>query len=235
MNNQQSSIVFDEKTAASYDKKTDLWAPGREALFLFMRMILAELPADARILCVGVGTGTELIALAQAFPQWQFAAVEPAPAMLEVCRRKAEESGVESRCTFHEGYLDSLPTTEPFDAATCLLVSHFFTQPEERSDFFHQIALRLRPKGILISSDLVLGMAPSAYQSLLEVWFRMLEASGWTEEEMGKVRAAYGHSVAALKTSEIESIIAAGGFDAPVLFFQTLLIHAWYSRRSASN
>ncbi|MBD2102666.1 class I SAM-dependent methyltransferase [Leptolyngbya sp. FACHB-261] len=235
MKNQTPAIIFDQKTAASYDQKTDLWAAGREALFSFIRLILAELPADARILCVGVGTGTELIALAQAFPQWQFTAVEPASAMLDVCRQKAEASGVTSRCTFHEGYLDSLPASDPFDAATCLLVSHFFTQPEERSHFFHQIASRLRRSGYLINSDLVLGMSPSVYERLFEVWLRMLQGSGWTEEDIEKMRAAYGRDVAALSAPEIESIIAAGGFDTPVLFFQTLFIRAWFSRRTSPD
>ncbi|MDP2752035.1 MAG: class I SAM-dependent methyltransferase [Rhodocyclaceae bacterium] len=85
------SVIFDQEHTAKYDKQNARWASEREALFSLMRLILSELPSDARILCVGAGTGTEMIALAQAFPQWQFTAVEPAPAMLDVCRRKAEE------------------------------------------------------------------------------------------------------------------------------------------------
>ena len=42
--------------------------------------------------------------------------------MLDVCR-KAEACGVASRCVFHAGYLDSLPSGQAFDAATALLVS----------------------------------------------------------------------------------------------------------------
>ncbi len=236
MKNQAPASIFDQKTAASYDQQAELWASGREALFSFMRLILSKLPADARILCVGVGTGTELIALAQTFGQWQFTAVEPAPAMLDICRQKVEESGITSRCTFHEGYLDSLPpSSAEFDAATCFLVSHFFTKAEERSNFFNQIASRLRPQGYLISSDLVLGgMPPSVYESLLEVWmrFRGLES---TREEMEKVRAAWNHHVSALSVPEVEALITASGFDAPVLFFQTLFIHAWFSRRTLPN
>ncbi len=235
MKNQQSPILFDQKVAASYDEKTALWASAREALFSFMRLIFAELPANARILCVGVGTGAEMISLAQAFPQWQFTAVEPAPAMLDVCRGKAEESGIASRCTFHEGYLDSLPASEPFDAATCLLVSQFIKQAEERSHFFGQIAQRLRPGGILINSDLVLGLSPSVHESLFEVWLRMLGGSGWSKEDIEKMRAAWRLNITALTPPEIEVIISASGFDTPALFFQTLFIHAWFAKRTATD
>lgn len=72
MKNQQPAIVFDQKVASSYDNRWAKLAPIRDSLDLFIRAILCELPTDAQILCVGVGTGAELIALAQEFPQWQF-------------------------------------------------------------------------------------------------------------------------------------------------------------------
>lgn len=126
MKNQEAAIIFDQKYAASYDKRTGFLAPMHDALHALIRAILAELPIEARVLCVGAGTGSELIDLAAAFPQWQFTAVEPAAAMLNICRHRVEERGFTSRCTFHEGYLDSLPASDSFDAATCLLVSQFF-------------------------------------------------------------------------------------------------------------
>jgi tRNA (cmo5U34)-methyltransferase len=179
-----------------------------------------------------VGTGSELIDFAQTFPQWKFTAVEPAAPMLDICRQKAEEYGIASRCTFHEGYLDSLPASDPFHAATCLLVSHFFIQQEERRNFFRQIAARLLPDGYLVSSDLASDMSSSAYQSLLEVWVRMLINPEMPAEEIEKFLTSYGRDVALLPPQEVEAIIASSGFDTPVLFFQTLLIHAWYTKRT---
>ena len=177
MKTQEPAIVFDQERASSYDKRWAKLAPIRDALHLLIRAILSELPADARILCVGVGTGSELIDLAQAFPLWQFTAVEPAIPMLDICRQRVEECTITSRCTFHEGYLDSLSASDSFDAATCLLVSHFFMQPEERRNFFNQIALRLRPQGYLISSDIAYDMSTSDYQSVLDVWLRMMKSA----------------------------------------------------------
>jgi tRNA (cmo5U34)-methyltransferase len=230
MQNQKSSIVFDQDRASSYDQRFAKLAPLRDALHLLIRMVLAELPANARILCIGVGTGAELINLAQAFPRWRFTAVDPAAPMLDICRQRAEEWDIASRCTFHEGYLDALPESDAFDAATCLLVSHFFVQPEKRRDFFRQIAARLRPEGYLVSADLASAVSTSAYQSLLEVWLRTLKYSEVPAEEVEKFRASYGRDVAVLPPQEVTSIIAASGFDTPVLFFQTLLMHAWYSK-----
>jgi tRNA (cmo5U34)-methyltransferase len=234
MQNQDSAITFNEERASTYDKRAAKLAPLRDTLHLLTRLILSDLPNDARILCVGVGTGLELIYLAQEFPQWQFTAVEPASAMLDICRQKAEEGGIASRCTWHEGYLDSLPTSAPFDAATCLLVSHFFMQQEERRKFFSQIASRLRPQGYLVSADLASDMSTPAYQELREIWTRMLRYAEYPDEDVENFLAAHGRDAAVLPPHEVESIIASSDFDPPVLFLQTLFIHAWYTQRTSS-
>lgn len=233
MKNQEPTVVFDQERASSYDERFAALAPMRDALHLLIRVILSELPTDAHILCVGAGTGAELIYLAQNFPQWRFTAVEPAAPMLDICRQKAEERGIASRCTFHEGYLDSLPASDSFNAATCLLVSHFMMQQDERSDFFQQIASRLHPDGYLVSSDLASDMATSEYQSLLEVWLRMLKYAQVPVAEIENFRVSHGRDVALLSQQKVESIITKGGFESPVLFYQTLFICAWYAKRSA--
>lgn len=128
-----------------------------------------------------------------------------------------------------------MPATDPFDATTCLLVSHFFMQRDERRDFFRQIASRLRPAGYLVSADLASDRDSPAYQSLLEVWVRMLKYSGLTAEEVEQFRVSHGRDAAVVPPQEVEAIIASSGFDSPILFLQTLLIHAWYARRQAGD
>lgn len=229
---QEPSIVFDKERASSYDTQYAKLAPLRDALNLLVRLVLSDLPADARILCVGVGTGAEILDLAQAFPLWRFTALEPAAPMLDICRRRAEEAGIAARCTFHEGYIDSLPASDPFDAATSLLVSHFITQSEAQRDFFRQIAARLRPKGFLVNAALVSDPSPAASPGLLDVWWRMQRHADVSAEQVEKMRASYGREFAAQSPQEVASLIASAGFSTPVLFLQTLLIHAWYARRT---
>ncbi|OWK41875.1 class I SAM-dependent methyltransferase [Fimbriiglobus ruber] len=232
MQSQNPQAFFDQTRAATYDRQWAKLAPLRDALHLLINAVFADLPAEARILCVGAGTGSELIALAQSFPQWRFTAVEPSAPMLDVCRRRAEECGVAARCEFHEGYLDSLPPADAFDAATSLLVSQFILAREARTAFFRAISARLKPGGYLASSDLASDRNSPAYHSLLEVWLRVMEVS---PEKVEQLRAAYGRDVAVLPPAEVSEIIASGGFEAPILFCQTGLIHAWYARRSPAD
>lgn len=232
MQRPEPPVAFGPEHAAAYDQRYAKLAPMRDALHLLISAVLADLPANARILCVGAGTGAELIYLAEKFPQWQFAVVEPAAPMLEVCRRKAKARSLTSRCVFHEGYLDTLPQSAAFDAATALLVSQFILTPTARTGFFRAIAERLRPGGYLVSADLASDTTSATYQNLLEVWLRLMRETGSPPEQLEKLRVTYGRDVAVLPVEQVISIIASGGFETPVLFLQTCLIHAWYARRT---
>ncbi len=234
MENQNSTVFFNEQCASTYDSRFAKLAPIREVLHFLLHAVFSELPPDAYILCVGVGTGSELIELAKKHPQWQFTVVEPSAPMLDVCRRRIEESGLASRCVLHEGYLSSLPASGVFAAATCLLVSQFVLQRENRVDLFREIAARLRPGGLLVSADLASDTSSAQYASLLELWAPLLKGADASAGEIENIRAAHGRDVAVLPIAEVEEIIAAGGFEKPVLFLQTLLIHAWYARRALS-
>ncbi len=231
MQRDEVEAVFD-KCAAGYDSQWSKLAALRDALHLLINALLSELPDDARILCVGVGTGPELIDLAWRHPGWHFTAVEPSAPMLDVCRRKAEECGVASRCAFHVGYLDSLPATEPFDAATSLLVSQFILDRAARSNFFREIGERLRPGGWLVNADLAGDIGSEKYQNLLELWWRVMRGADAPAEGLDKLRTAYERDLGVLPPEEVAAIVASGGFETPVQFLQTGLIHAWFARRS---
>jgi len=230
MPNEQTTVVFDEDRASAYDSQSS--GPVRDALQYLVRSVLEDLPENARVLCVGVGTGSELLDLAKAFPKWSFTALEPAPAMMALCRRRVKEAGFSERCTFHEGFLETLPESESFDGATCLLVSHFFLKLEERKSFLSLIAQRLKVGGRLVSSDLVSDMSSPKFPRLMKAWRRMLGYQGYTEEQMDSFCNHYGTNVAVLPPVQVENLIAASGFSTPTLFHQALFIHAWFADRA---
>ncbi|HEY0966261.1 MAG TPA: class I SAM-dependent methyltransferase [Opitutaceae bacterium] len=222
---------FDAQQAANYDDRWAPLAPLRDSLHLQIAMVLRELPSTAHLLCVGAGTGAEVLALARFYPEWRFTVVEPSLPMLEVCRRKATEAGIAARCTFHGGYVDTLPvTTAAFDAATVLLVSHFITDRATRTAFFREVAVRVRSGGWVITADLT--TAPDGRQArLFPVWQQLLRHAGATAEQVQAMLAAYERDVSLLPERELEALLEAAGFADPVRFSQSLLIHAWFARR----
>jgi len=225
------TVSFDLERAITYDERNRKLSALSESLHLQMRIILSELPSNANILCVGAGTGAELLYLAKAFPFWQFTALDPAEAMLNLCKQKAVEDGIEQRCTFHCGYIDSLPSTKPFDAATSILVSHFLMDKAERVKFFSQIAARLRSGGFLVNADLSSDMSAPNFQILMGKWLQLLKYSDWPENNVDQLPEVYKQNVAMLPPGEVESIIQQGGFSAPVLFSQSHFIHAWFTQK----
>ena len=234
MRSDELKAAFDQQ-APRYDKQWAKLAPIRDALHFLLESVFAGLPADARVLCVGVGTGAELAHLAGRFPRWSFTVVEPSGAMLDVCRQRAQTEGMASRCHFHEGYVDSLPPMDTHHAATCFLVSQFILERQARSGFFRSIADRLHPGGLLASSDLASEVGSTAYKSLVHAWLKMMAAADVSPEARARTLAAWEKDVAILPPGEVASIIESGGFEAPVQFFQAGLIHAWISRRAPGS
>ena len=230
MTNEQLRTTFNRQ-AAGYDAQWQRLAPIREALYLVVEAAFAELPDDARILCVGAGTGAEIAWMAGRFPGWTFTAVEPSGAMLDLCRLRAEEEAFIGRCSFHEGYLDSLPPGADYHAATCFLVSQFILDREDRSSFFRSIADRLLPGGILASADLSSGTDPNSFDELIRIWMTIMMGARVPEERLEQAREAYSKDVAVLPPETVGAIINAGGFEVPVQVLRVGLMCGWVARR----
>lgn len=230
MNNDALIALFDQQ-AQGYDQHWARLAPINHSLYLLLDSVFAGLPQNAHLLCVGAGTGRELLHLASAFPGWRFSAVEPSAAMLAVCRQKAEAAGISERCTFIEGYLDTLPLRPVFDGATCLLVSQFLLEDKARIDFFKAIARRLHPGAILASCDLAADLDSAEGEAQLALWFKVMSQALPTTEALAKMRQAYRQDVAVLPPAEVAALIRQGGFTGVTPFFQAGLIHGWFGQR----
>lgn len=236
MPSKDAAEFFDQQHAEQYDQRFIKLAALQQQLHLLMRAAFDGLPAEARVLCVGAGTGAEMLFFAGRFPGWRFVAVDLSAPMLAVARNKAVEAGVADRCEFHVGPLDTLPPGEPFDAATAILVSQFVIERADRVAFFREIARRLRPTGMLVSADLVADLSSPDGRWQLETWLRLLrEESGISAEQVENMRAAYARDVAVRSAGEVAEIIAEGGFAAPRVFHQAGMIHAWHATRAAGN
>ena len=220
-----------DQNATTYDHLWDELFLVRDGLNLLVAAAFFGLPEHSRILCVGAGTGSEIIFLAERFPNWHFTAVEPSKNMLDVCRSRLEERGLLLRCSLHQGYLATLPDSPTFDAATSLLVSHFVMVEAARVDFFRGIAKRLKSHGLLVSADLSADLNSAIYQELLFTWRNLMGLGGVPANRAAQVGSSFGRDVAVLEPMRVAGIIEAAGFDPPMLIYQAGLIHAWSARR----
>ena len=230
MHQHELDALFDQQ-AAGYDAQWARMAPIRESLLFLLETVFADLPEDARLLCVGVGTGAEMAHLARRFPRWRFLALDPSPRMIDACRARAERDGFADRCEFHAGLVETLPEGAAFDSATCLLVSQFLLDRAARTAFYAEIARRLRSGGVLAWADLAWDTAAADYPAMLRLWLRTMSGAGLDADAIERMRAAYAHDVAILPPDDVAALVANAGFEAPLRFHQAGMIHGWCARR----
>lgn len=229
MQQHELDSLFDQQ-AAGYDSQWAQMAPSRESLHFLVETVFADLPADARLLCVGAGTGAEIAHLARRFPQWRFLALDPSAQMIATCRARAERDGFIDRCEFHVGLLDTLVDAAAFDGASSFLVSQFFTDRAARTAFFADIGKRLRRGGTLAWADLAWDTTAADYPAMLRFWLSTMSGAGLDDQAIQRMRSAYARDVAILPPDEVAALVAAAGFDAPLRFHQAGMIHGWCAR-----
>ena len=224
--------AFDANHAAKYDNSFAKLSSFKEALHILTGSSLTGLPADARLLCVGAGTGAELLYLAAAHPGWSFTALDVSEPMLDVCKQRVEEAGWSDRCSFHVGPVDTLQCAQSYDAATSLLVSQFILDEPKRREFFEGIHARLCSGGRLVTADLACDVDSPDSAGLVETWRGALQYNGASEEELDRSFEAYRGAVAVVSEAKVASLLAEAGFHRVTRFFQAGLMHAWHARRA---
>ncbi|ARU59171.1 type 11 methyltransferase [Oleiphilus messinensis] len=230
MNKDEIKALFDQQ-AEGYDQQWSHMAPINDGLYFFLGSIFADLPPESDILCIGAGTGKELLYLGERFPNWTFTVIEPSAKMLTVCKNSLQQAGMSDRCYFHEGYLETLPQRTQHDGATSFLVSQFILNPDDRSAFFREIAGRLKPESVMVSTDLAADTSAPEYEKLLSLWLTVMANAKVSEDMINRVKTAYNTDVAVIPAKQIGEIISAGGFEHPVQFYQAGLIHGFYAVR----
>lgn len=218
---------FNRDVADSYDRRNDALAPISNNLHFLLRLVLTDLPVDARVLCVGVGTGAEILSLATAYPGWSFVGVDPSAEMLAVGRRRLEQAGLMPRCELVQGYLEDAPR-EAFDAVVSLLVAHFI-KGEGRPAFYAGIYDRLKPGGRFASAEISGDLDAPEFPAMLENWKEVQTLMGATPQSLAKLEGMMRETLGVLPPDETEALWRAAGFVLPTPFFQAFMIRGWHA------
>lgn len=221
---------FSGEAALTYDERNKKLAQISDCLHFLVGLILKDLPKNSRILCVGVGTGAEILSLARNFPDWSFLALDPSQAMLDVCRDRLKGAGVANRCEFFHGYVQDLPGQERFDAVLSILVAHFVGR-DQRPGFFRGMADRLRTGGYLINSEISFDLNSKEFPAMLNNWKEIQTMMGATEESLEKLPMILRDVLSVVPPAETENFFRMSGISCPVRFFQAFMICGWYGKK----
>ncbi|MEK2690742.1 class I SAM-dependent methyltransferase [Bdellovibrio sp. GT3] len=222
---------FPPEAALVYDEKNKKLAPISENMLFLIRLLLKELPAQSKILCVGAGTGNEILALAHFYPEWKFVALDPSAGMLDVCRKRLTDAGLADRCEFIHGYIHDTPPEVKYDAVLSILVAHFI-HSDERLTYFKTIQDRLLPKGYLVNTEISYDLNSTEFPSMLENWKTIQSLMGGTHESLAKLPEVLRSMLSVLPPKQTEDILRDSGFPLPVRFFQAFMICGWYAQSS---
>lgn len=222
--------MYDEEWAKRFDELADAAIPGRVGLFRIAAACFAELPAEARVLVVGCGTGTEILHLASRNSGWQFEAVDPAEPMVAICRKRLAAQELSDRVRVHLGTLADL-RIEACHAATAILVSQHLVEDAMAIEFFCSIAANLVPGGLLYSADISLPPDEASRETVLRVWETQGLAEGVPSEGLASLRERFGREIAPRSPDRIRELLHGAGFESALELFQSLLYRAWISQK----
>ena len=224
--------IFDDMGGDTYDKNNAFFYPVSLNLQFLNMLLLKDLPSNARILCVGVGTGVDLIDLAKTNIGWSFVGIDPASSMLRQCEEKLRKENLSDRCTLFNGYLEDYKSEERFDAVLCLYVMHFIKDMTLRANMYADMAKLLKKNGLLIVTEISADFKSENYKFQLENWKALQGHAGAPKEKLENLSKTLEEQLAVLSAEETEKLIMNNGFEKAVPFFQSFMIRGWYARNN---
>lgn len=231
MSSEQNAVSVTEifnTLAPSYDERNRPLARNSENLHFLINLILADLPEDARILCVGIGTGADILALATDHPGWSFVGVDPSEAMLAVCAERLEKAGLTDRCVLVHGYAQDVTGAAAFDAVVTLFVAHFIPL-EERPALYEDMNARLKPGGYLITAEICYDLNAPEFPSMLKNWQQVQKLMGATPESLSALEDTLRNRLSVISPEETERLIRDSGLSLPVRYYQAFMLSGWYA------
>jgi tRNA (cmo5U34)-methyltransferase len=230
---EQKIFIFEGERAANYDQRISIWMPGYELMHDLVAAIYNHaLPEGASILVVGCGTGKELEWLGRTNPTWQLLGVDPSPDMLSITRERLAQLGFRDRISLHEGVASSLPEHILYDAATLVLVLHFFPDDGTKLAILQSIAQRLKPNAPLILIDSCGEAGSVQVTQWLDIYRHYLMQKGISVQQIEERIPQILQNLHLVPEERLVALLIQVGFKSIERFYQGLLGRGWLALRN---
>lgn len=215
--------IFENEKARDYQQFVDTWILNYDYFLDCLPKLFSQI-SDKKLLVVGCGTGNEIERFAKSSAQWQITGIDPSPEMISQAREKLQTY---DNITLVEGLLSNLDCQEKYNAATLLLVLHFFAE-ETKLNLLKDVADRLVSGADFVLLDIT-GDKEQIKQNL-EV-LRLLVPSHIDEEQI-KIRFnRIANELRAISEQRLCELCVEAGFEPPLRFFQSSIYMGWLMKK----
>ena len=165
-------------TAASYDKDRSRLVPGFDSLY---RWAVDLIPQDAdSVLDLGAGTGLLSEFIRARFPDAHLHLLDISGAMLSKAKERFAE---DERITFEVANYATTELQGCYDAVVSALSIHHLDDEAKRA-LFSTIRNVLRPGGVFINAEQVLGPTPPLEVRYKTLWLEQVRTLGASEQQI---------------------------------------------------
>lgn len=216
--------------AVAYDAGVHLTLPYYDAIHEEVLSFIEALPERPRKwLDTGCGTGTLIARALPRFPQTRFVIADPSPAMLAVARRRLSEPRLTVLSPCATGDLPD----GCFDVVTAIQCHHYLDR-RGRRDAVAACFDRLRPGGVLVTSENVRPLSRTGLDLGLRYWARFQERAGKSPSEVAAQLARFDREYFPITLEEHLRLYGSAGFVAVEVLWYSYLQAAFYAVKGDS-
>lgn len=231
----QALFDFDQRKAVGaddYDETIRRFVPGYDTIFSMALALLEQQLSDAaNLLIVGGGSGTELSLFGHSSPHWQMTGVDPSAKMLRLAASKIEALGLGERAALINGYVDDLPLTPAFDAATSILVMHFLPDDGSKLSFLQAIASRLKQGAILLLVDCCGDRNSEEFGQIASAWNIYGMRAGIRAEKMAEIFSRTTQHLPYVPEQRVMELLEQAGFSQTTQFYKAFMFTGWITTK----
>lgn len=206
-----SQTVFDV-TASTYDKDRAKLIPAHDR---FYGWAVGLIPADAqRILDLGAGSGVLTAFVRQGFPAARIHLLDFSAPMLDLAKKRlGEDTGL----TYEVGDYTRVTLPEGLDAIVSALSIHHLDDAD-KPGLFARAYEALRPGGVFVNADQVLGPTPELEARYKALWLAQVRENGATEQQISDSLYRQQEDRCATVSQQLQWMREAGFADADCWF-----------------
>lgn len=226
------AMDFDADYGARYKNLARQVYVGYDEFFLMILSYLSPaLGPEANVLDVGCGPGDSLVIYGTHRTKWQLTGVDPSEQMIGLAKRNIEAQKLQDRVQLYQGYIDSLPQNEQYDAATLILVLHFLPDDGAKLSLLKSISERLQPGASFILTSLYGEAKAGRIEEFMPAWKNYMLDKGMTSEAIEALLKQAQAANYFVPEARIKELLAEAGFGQVELFYKVHMHGGWLAQK----